>query len=232
MSDSAKKILSTVGIMIITALLTYFGSQYLPGTEEKISKDSTVTTSIRTSIHEKNFNAELKNKLRIELLDSLKSTFKPQLKIVYEAATYNLDSLIAEAKAEALQKIHDSIKTADQKKPIIFTSTADTNYVMKDSLGRTRDSVAVHSEFRSPIPLHSASQHILGLYHKSFSYDSYTEKNINTTHIVTKKTFWDNIQPGLIAAYGYGLKSASWEFFIGAGANLDIQGLIKTLQEK
>lgn len=227
MSDKTKSIFKTVAPIVITALLTYFASQYLPGTEEKVTKDSTVTTSVKESLQSSKFEAYIKAKVKYELLDSLKATLKPELITVYEKHNYDLDSIIAEAKREALASIKPG-----EKKPLAFISEADTNYVTKDSLGRTRDSVRVVSKFVSPIPLHSASQHYFGIYHKSYSYDTFSEKRVETTKTITKKTFWDNVQPGLMAAYGYGLKSAKWDFFIGAGANIDVQGLIKTLGEE
>lgn len=227
MSDKTKSILKTVAPIIITALLTYFGSQYLPGTEEKVTKDSTVTTTVKESLQSSKFEAYIKAKVKYELLDSLKGTLKPELITIYKDRNYNIDSLIEQAKREALASVKDS----DKNKPLAFISEADTNYVMKDSLGRTRDSVRVVSKFVSPIPLHSASQHYFGIYHKSYNYDTFSEKRVETTKTITKKTFWDNVQPGLMAAYGYGLKSAKWDFFIGAGANIDVQGLIKLLGE-
>jgi len=224
MSDSTKNIMKTIIIIIATALITYFGQQYLPGYEEKIDKDSTVTTTIKKSFVDEKFEAYLKSKIKFELLDSLKGTIKPRLITLYKEHNFNLDSIIAEAKREALA----AVPLTDQ--PHVFISEADTNYVIKDSLGRTRDSVIVASKFVSPIPLHSASQHYFGIYHQSFNYDELTEKKVNTTITVTKKTFWDNVKPGLMAAYGYAVKNGIWDFFIGAGANIDIEGLIETLQ--
>lgn len=224
MSDSTKNIIKTLLIVIATALITYFGQQYLPGYEERIDKDSIVTTTIKKTFVDEKIEAYLKAKLKFELLDSLKGTIKPKLITVYKDNNYNLDSIIAEAKREALA----SIPQSDQ--PYVFISEADTTYLVKDSLGRTRDSVKVASKFTSPIPLHSASQHYFGIYHKSFNYDEHTEKKVNTTITVTRRTFWDNIKPGLMAAYGYAVKNAVWDFFIGAGANIDIEGLIETLQ--
>jgi hypothetical protein len=228
MSDQTKNILKTILTIAATALLTYFGSQYLPGTEEKVTKDSTITTSVKESLQYSKFEAYMKAKVKYDLLDSLKATLKPELITVYEKHNYNLDSMIAEATREALASVAES----DRMKPLAFISEADTNYVMKDSLGKTRDSIRIVSKFTSPIPLHSASQHYFGINHKSYSYDTYTEKKVETTKTITKKSFWDNVQPGLMAAYGYGIKSAKWDFFLGAGANIDIQGLIKTLGEE
>lgn len=226
MTDQTKNILKSVLTIAATALITYFGSQYLPGTEEKVTKDSTITTSVKESLQYSKFEAYMKAKVKYELLDSLKATLKPELITVYEKHNYDLDSIIAEAKREALASIKPG-----EKKPLAFISEADTNYVTRDSLGRTRDSLRIVSRFISPIPLHSASQHYFGIYHKSYNYDTYSEKRVETTKTITKKTFWDNVQPGLMAAYGYGIKSAKWDFFIGAGANIDVQGLIQTLGE-
>ncbi|NJD23142.1 MAG: hypothetical protein FIA82_10820 [Melioribacter sp.] len=234
MNENGSNIWKIIIAVIATALLTYFGSQYLPGNQEYISKDSTSTFTTIKVEEQNTFIAELKSKLKTQLLDSLKATLKPQLKIVYKDPKYNLDSLIAEAKREAVASLKGASASSahDSTAKPVFISNADTNYVTKDSLGRTRDSLNIHSEIISPIPLHSAVQHSINIGHKSFSYDQFSEKRVETTKTITKRSFWDNIQPGLIAAYGYGIKSGSWEFFIGAGANLDIQGLIKSLQEK
>lgn len=226
MSEKTKDILKTIGIVLVTALVTYFGSQYLPGTEERITKDSTVTTSIKQSVQSSEFEADLKSKLRVELLDSLKGAIKPKLITIYK--NYNLDSLIAEARKEALSKL----KQRERGKPAAFTSEADTSYVLRDSTGQIRDSIKIVSSFISPIPLHPASRHYLKLSHTSYNYDTYTDKRVETTKTITKKTFWDNVKPGLMAAFGYGIKTNKWDFFIGAGANIDIEGLIKTLGEE
>ncbi|NMB83099.1 MAG: hypothetical protein GYA14_14905 [Ignavibacteria bacterium] len=228
MSENTKDILKTIVIVLVTALVTYFGSQYLPGAEEKVTKDSTVTTSIKQSVQSSEFEAELKSKLKVELIDSLKGTIKPKLITIYKDKNYNLDSLIAEARKEALSKL----KQRERGKPAAFTSEVDTSYVLKDSTGKVRDSIKIVSSFISPIPLHSASRHYLKLSHTSYNYDIYTDKRVETTKIITKKTFWDNVKPGLMAAFGYGIKANKWDFFIGAGANIDIEGLIKTLGEE
>lgn len=228
MSDKTKDILKTVLIIIVTALATYFGSQYLPGSVEKVTRDSTVTISVKQTTQTAAFEAELKSKLRIELLDSLKGALKPELITVYRDKKYNLDSLISEARKDALSKL----KARTNGKPAAFISEADTNYVLKDSTGRIRDSIKVISSFISPIPLHSLARHYIKLFHTTYDYDTYTDKWVETTKTITKKTFWDNVKPGLMAAFGYGIKTAKWDFFIGAGANIDIEGLIKTLGEE
>ncbi len=224
MNDKTKNILTSVLLVTVTAAITFFGKDYLQPVEENFVRDSTITITEKENILQNEFRALLKSKLKTQLIDSLKGILKPELKIVYESVNYNLDSLIAAAKREALASVED--KSAK----LIFTSTADTFYVTKDSSGRTRDSLSVRSEINSPIPLHSAAQHFISMQHTSFDYDKETRKEVNTTKTITKKSLWSNVQPGLMCAYGYGLKSARWDFFVGAGANVDIQGLIKTLQ--
>ena len=220
MTDKTKNILKIIITAAVTILLTYFGLQLQnAGGGDVVSKDTTSTVKIEETVQYKYFYAWLKAKIEAELLDSLKGTIKPELITIYESVNYNLDSLIAGAKREALAGVEDV------NKQYVFTSTRDTNYVVKDSLGRTRDSVAVQSKFVSPIPLHSASWHFVKIEHQSFGYDTNTETTIK------EKSLWNSIRPGLIAAYGYGIKTNKWDLFVGAGANIDIQELLKIIQE-
>jgi len=223
MSERTKNIIKLIIIALSAAFAGYFGgNQIYPLVEEGVKVDSTVTVKeVRTETSNE-FTAA-KAKIKAQLLDSLKGTIKPELKVIYKQSKINVDSIFAEAKRQYEKELNDS-------KPKIFTSTVDTNYVVKDSSGRTRDSLHVVSEFRSPIPIALASQHLISLKHYSYNYDRIISKKVNTTRTITKKSLWSNVSPGVLAAYGYGIKNKSWDFFIGAGASIDIQGLIKTLQ--
>ncbi|MGK9367527.1 hypothetical protein ACSSWA_01340 [Melioribacter sp. Ez-97] len=224
MSDRTKNILKLIIIAISAAFAGYFGgNQIYPLVEEGVKTDSTIIVKEVRTVTTNEFTAEAKAKIKAQLLDSLKGLIKPELKVIYKQNKINIDSIYAEAKKQYEKELSEN-------GPRIFTSTVDTNYVAKDSSGRTRDSIHIVSEFRSPIPLALASQHLISLQHYSYDYDRTISKTVNTTRTITKKNLWSNVSPGVLAAYGYGIKNKTWDFFIGAGASIDIQGLIKTLK--
>ena len=217
MNSKAKIISAVIGIVGIIIALVFGLKNPLGGSNLIPSRGDSTSVVVHQSVSENSFAIVDFGKLKIHLIDSLKRTLKPELIAVYEANNYNLDSLISEAKKEALAQFKDSLN-----KPV-FSSRVDSNFVVKDSSGRVRDSIQVFAYFHSPIPLHKFSQHTISMHVKSFGYDS--------TKTIMPKSFWSNIKPGLMAAYGYGLKAKMWDWFIGAGANFDIEGIIKNILE-
>lgn len=225
MSERTKNILRTVFIIIATAAITYFASDYLVEDSETIHKDSTTTvTEIKVS-QQNEITAVLRTQIKAQLLDSLKSSLKEKLITVYKDKEINFDSLFAEAKKLFEAQLKDSIHYH------VFTVTGDTIFVFKDSTGRTRDSIKVSAECVSPIPLHSATTLLLSADLYSYSYDRQIDIRTETIKTITKKSLLDYFRPGLIVAYGYGVENSKWDLFIGAGVNLDIQELINSLKE-
>lgn len=216
MKDKIKIVLAIVGVLSTISALVLTkceGGKALPVAQ----KDSVASVVEKKSVTESTFEIIDLGKLKTHLLDSLKRTLKPELITVYEKLNYNLDSLISEAKKEALAQFKDSLN-----KPV-FSSKVDSNYALKDASGRVRDSVNVTSTIYSPIPLSRYNQHSISMRHKSFDYDS--------VKTIEKKSLWSNIKPGVMAAYGYGIKTKMWDWFVGAGADFDIVGIIKNLTE-
>lgn len=226
MSDKTKNILRTVFIVIATAALTYFASDYLVQDSETIHTDSTTTVSEIKVSQQNEISTVLRTQIKAQLLDSLKSTLKEKLITVYKDKNINVDSLFAEAKKQFDAELKDSIRSH------VFTITGDTIFVLKDSSGRMRDSLEVYAECVSPIPLHSATAILLSARLFSFSYDKHIDTRTETIRTITKKSLLDYFRPGLIVAYGYGIKNSKWDLFVGAGANIDIQELLKSFQEE
>ena len=208
-----KNILIGGGIAIVLALLAYFGLQGTSGTQTTLTAASSTTVKIDTAKLKTQLEAALRTRLTTEIYNNLKSTIKPQLRTIYELPNYNLDSLIESLRLEIAAA--DTIKEKTKK---IFIAEGDTNFVVKDSLGRTRDSVKVKGKYVSPVPLHSAGYLLLQYGHTSYSYDE--------TKTTKEKSLLDNIQPGLVMAYGIGIRTKEFDTFIGAGAKIDIYGLI------
>lgn len=216
MKEKIKIVLAIVGVLTTVSALVLTkceGGNSLP----VVKQDSVSSVIEKKSVTENTFEIIDLGKLKTHLLDSLKRTLKPELITVYEKVNYNLDSLISEAKKEALAQFKDSLN-----KPV-FSSKVDANYALKDASGRVRDSVNATSTIHSPIPLSRYNQHSISMRHKSFDYDS--------VKTIVKNSIWDNVKPGVVTAFGYGVKSKMWDWFIGAGARFDIEGIIKNIME-
>jgi hypothetical protein len=209
MDKKWKILLILAGLLGIFALLPSGVTDQLGNIFTTSGPAKTVTD---TSATVNTIDANYKNILRTQLLDSLKNKLTPERIVVFKHA--NKDSLFEEAKKYwmnliAADSTSISIKDTNAISNYVFTSEIDTVIEVKDSTGRVTDRIEINSTVGSPIPIHPLTIHDLSMKHTRFDFG----EQLNETSF----TLFDNIKIGTVIGYGYGMQSKTFDAFVGVG---------------
>lgn len=198
-----------IGCIVILAYFQLKDSLF--GEKPKPTVENFETTAIDT--------VEFRMRLEAELRAELKAKLKPELKIVYVKERTNIDSLQKAAVADALKSLGLEKEDEPLLGEYIFIAKNDTTLFAKDSLGQITDSISLHTEYISRIPLHNSGFFFQSLKHYSLTKTKHSNKTI-VEKIPTKFGF------GIQASGGYELTKGKFGLMIGVGVHYQLKTLL------
>lgn len=198
MTNVTKYLTSGILGIVIGVLLVLLTSQ--PQRVVPVDKPDTVRT-----VQENVFTAEQVGSIKKILVDSLEAIYKKSF-----PKTQVSESVKPEPPA-----LPDAQAESSPGEEYAYISEIDTFFVVKDSSGRTTDSMRVVSTFISSEPIPEQNLHLVSLHHYSTS---------ETITIPIEKGNFGEVKVGTNVSFGYGLINKQWDVYAGVGVqyNFDI----------